>query len=79
MPFISPIAGASDYAFPVAVGAHLAGAGANTGPDGSYTIESLASGNYRVQATVSDHVAEYFDNVQDESAATERFGGILRK
>ena len=68
---VTPIAGASVYAFPVAVGSHLAGAGANTGPDGSYTIESLASGNYRVQATVSDHLAEYFDNVLDESAATE--------
>jgi len=68
---ITPIAGASVYAFPVAVGPHLAGAGANTGPDGSYTIESLASGNYRVQAAVSDHLAEYFDNASDESSARE--------
>lgn len=65
---ITPIAGASVYAFP-AVGDHP-GAGANTGPDGSYTIEGLPSGNYRVQATVSDHVAQYYDNVPDEASAT---------
>ena len=57
------------YAFPI-TGDHP-GAGANTDPDGSYTIEGLPSGNYKVQATVSDHVAEYYDNAPDEASATE--------
>ena len=56
------------YAFPI-TGGHP-GAGANTGPDGSYAIEGLLSGNYRVQATVSDHVAEYYNNALDEASAT---------
>ena len=66
---ITPIAGASVYAFPI-IGDHP-GAGANTSSDGSYTIEGLLSGNYRVQATVSDHVAEYYSNAPDEASATE--------
>jgi hypothetical protein len=64
----TPIASASVYAFPI-IGDHP-GAGANTGPDGSYTIEGLPSGNYKVQATVSDHVAQYYDNAPDEASAT---------
>jgi hypothetical protein len=66
---ITPIAGASVYAFPI-IGDHP-GAGINAGPDGSYTIEGLPSGNYRVQATVSDHAAEYYNDVPDEASATE--------
>lgn len=66
---VTPIASAGVYAFPI-IGDHP-GAGVNTGPDGSYTIEGLPSGHYRVQATVSDHVAEYYDNVPDEASATE--------
>jgi hypothetical protein len=65
----TPIAGASVYAFPT-TGDHP-GAGANTGPDGSYTIEGLPSGSYRVQAAVSDYVAQYYDNTPDEASATE--------
>ena len=66
---VTPIAGASVYAFPI-TGDHP-GAGANTGSDGSYTIEGLPSGSYRVQATVSDHVAQYYSNAPDEASATE--------
>jgi hypothetical protein len=64
----TPIVSANVYAFPL-TGDHP-GAGANTGPDGSYTIEGLPSGNYKVQATVSDHVAEYYNNAFDEASAT---------
>lgn len=66
---ITPIAGASVYAFPT-VGDHP-GAGANTGPDGSYTIKGLPSDNYKVQATLSDHVAEYYNSALNEASATE--------
>jgi hypothetical protein len=65
----TPIANASLYAFPTA-GDHP-GAGANTGHDGSYIIEGLPSGNYKVQATVSDHVAQFYINAPDEASATE--------
>jgi hypothetical protein len=65
----TPIPSASVYAFPV-TGNHP-GNGANTGPDGSYTIVGLPSGQYRVQATVSGHAAQYFDNAPDEASATE--------
>jgi hypothetical protein len=66
---VTPIAGASVYAFPT-TGDHP-GAGANSEPDSSYTIEGLPSGNYKIQATVSDHVPEYYDNAPDEASATE--------
>ena len=66
---VTPIAGASVYAFPV-TGDH-SGTGANTGPDGSYTIEGLPSGNYKVQATVSDHIAQYYNSAPDEASATQ--------
>lgn len=66
---ISPIPSANVYAFPV-TGNHP-GAGANTGPDGSYTIVGLLSGTYRVQAAVSGHSAQYFDNAPDRASATE--------
>lgn len=66
---VTPIAGANVYAFPI-TGDHP-GAGANTAPDGSYTTEGLPSGSYRVQATVSGHVAEYYNDAPDEASATE--------
>jgi hypothetical protein len=66
---VTPIAGASVYAFPVT--GDYPGAGANTGPDGSYTIEGLPSGNYKVQVTVSDHVAQYYNDAPDEASAME--------
>jgi len=66
---VTPIAGASVYAFP-STGDHP-GAGANTGQDGSYTIAGLPSGLYQVQATVSDHVTQYYDNTPDEASASE--------
>lgn len=65
----TPIANASLYAFPLS-GDHP-GAGANSGPDGSYTIEGLPSGGYKVQVTVSDHVAQYYNNAPDKASATE--------
>jgi hypothetical protein len=42
----TPIAGASVYAFPTT--SDHPGAGANTQPDGSYTIQGLPSGNYKI-------------------------------
>ena len=50
----TPIAGANLYAFPV--DSHLIGSGANSKPDGSYTINGLPSGNYVVQAIASGYV-----------------------
>jgi hypothetical protein len=66
---VTPVAGANVYAFP-ATGEHP-GAGANTQPDGSYTIEGLPSGHYKVQATVSGRLAEYYSDAPDEASATE--------
>ena len=66
---VIPIAEACVYAFPT-TGNHPGG-GANTSSDGSYTIKDLPSGNYKVQATVSDHVAEYYNNIPDEASAAE--------
>ena len=63
----NPIGDASVYAFSDV----YPGNGANTGSDGSYTIEGLLSGNYRVQATVSGHIAEYYNDVPDDASATE--------
>jgi hypothetical protein len=65
----TPIAGASVYAFPT-TGDH-AGAGANTEPDGSYTIQGLPSGNYRVQVTASGHASQFYSYAADEASATE--------
>ena len=65
----TPIAGASAYAFPI-VGDHP-GAGANTQPDGNYTIQGLPSGRYRVQVTASGHVSQFYSDVADEALATE--------
>ena len=64
----TPIPSASVYAFPTA-GSHP-GAGANTGPDGSYTIVGLPSGYYRVQATVSGHESQFYRSAADEASAT---------
>jgi hypothetical protein len=65
---VTPIAGASVYAFPI-TGDHP-GAGANAGPDGSYTIQGLPSGTYRVQATVSGHESQFYHSAADEASAT---------
>jgi hypothetical protein len=65
----TPLPGASVYAFPVS-GDHP-GAGANTEADGSYTIQGLPSGKYRVQVTASGHASQFYDLVTDEAAATE--------
>lgn len=51
----TPIPGASVFAFPV--NKQLTGSGANTGPDGRYKIEGLATGNYVVQVTATGHDA----------------------
>ncbi|MBN1452820.1 MAG: carboxypeptidase regulatory-like domain-containing protein [Anaerolineales bacterium] len=65
----TPLPGASVYAFPVS-GDHP-GAGANTEADGSYTIQGLPSGNYRIQVTASGHVTQFYNLVTDEASATE--------
>jgi len=64
----TPIPSASVYAFPT-TGSHP-GAGANTGPDGSYTIVGLPSGYYRVQAIVSGHESQFYHSAADEASAT---------
>jgi hypothetical protein len=64
----TPIAGASVYAFPVT--GDYPGAGANTGPDGGYTIKGLPSGTYRVQVTVSGHAPQFYRYAADEASAT---------
>jgi protocatechuate 3,4-dioxygenase beta subunit len=57
------------------VGASVSASGsssgsASTGADGSYTIANLAAGYYVVRAEASGCVAEYYDNVYDQSSAT---------
>jgi protocatechuate 3,4-dioxygenase beta subunit len=63
----NPIGDASVYAFSDV----YPGNGANTGSDGSYTIEGLLSGNYVVQVTISGYVSEYYDDVTDPGLATQ--------
>ncbi|MGA2285073.1 MAG: carboxypeptidase regulatory-like domain-containing protein [Dehalococcoidia bacterium] len=43
---------------------------AYTGSDGRYTISSLATGNYRVEAGASGYILEYYDGVRDWNVAT---------
>jgi hypothetical protein len=64
----TPIGNASVYAFPTT--GDYPGAGANTEPDGGYTITGLLSGTYRVQATISDHIAEFYNNAHEQGSAT---------
>jgi outer membrane biosynthesis protein TonB len=66
---VTSIAGASVYAFPM-TGDHP-GEGANTGPDGSYTIGGLPSGTYRVQVTASGHPSQFYSHAAEEVSATE--------
>jgi hypothetical protein len=63
----SPVRDANVYAFSDV----YPGNGANTQPDGSYTIEGLPSGHYKAQATVSGRLAEYYNDAPDEASATE--------
>jgi hypothetical protein len=65
----TPISSANVYAFCVA-GSHP-GNGANTGPDGTYTIVGLPSGVYKVQAIASDHAPAYYNDSSEEASATE--------
>lgn len=51
----TPIAGATVYAFPI--NPQVTGSGANTGPDGNYKYQGLATGNYVAQVTVTGHVS----------------------
>jgi hypothetical protein len=64
----TPIAGAGVYAFPIT--GDYPGAGANTDPDGGYTIKGLPSGTYRVQVTVSGHAPQFYRYATDEASAT---------
>jgi hypothetical protein len=65
----TPIAGANVYAFPTTT--DHPGAGANTSSNGSYTIQGLPSGNYRVQVTASGHASQFYSHAADEASATE--------
>jgi len=66
---VTPISGARVYAFSVA--GRYPGNGANTGPDGGYTILGLPPGRYHVQATVSGHVAVYYADALEAASAVE--------
>ncbi len=46
------------------------GGGATTAPDGTYTINDLAPGSYRVDADAEAYAGEYYNNTYDWSAAT---------
>jgi len=61
------LAGASVYAFSI-TGDHP-GAGANTQPDGSYTIQGLPSGSYRIQVTASGHVSQFYSRAANKASA----------
>jgi hypothetical protein len=63
----NPIGDASVYAFSDV----YPGNGANTQPDGGYTVKGLPSGNYTVQVTVSGYVSGYYDDVTDSGLATK--------
>lgn len=63
----TPLAGVSLYAFPVE--GDFPGAGANTDENGRYTIEGLASGSYRVAASLTEYKTLYFGGVSDEAEA----------
>jgi hypothetical protein len=63
----NPIVGAWVYAS----GIDSSGDGYDsTSADGSYAIKGLFSGNYRVQASASAYLTEYYDNVYDYYEAT---------
>ena len=66
---MTQISGARVYAFSVA--GSYPGNGANTGPDGGYTILGLPPGRYHVQATVSGHVAVYYADALEAASAVE--------
>ncbi len=40
-----------------------------SGGDGSYVITGLISGNYKVQASASGYLSEYYNNVYDSNSA----------
>jgi hypothetical protein len=63
----APIGDANVYAFSDV----YPGNGANTQPDGSYTIEGLLSGNYVVQVTLSGYVSGYYKDVTDPTLAAK--------
>ena len=46
------------------------GRGATTGPDGSYTITGLVTGQYRVRAYAEGYFGEYYDGVYQYHEAT---------
>jgi len=46
------------------------GRGATTASDGSYTITTLITGQYRVRAYAEGYIEEYYDNVYEYSEAT---------
>ncbi len=65
---ITPVAGAQVYASSNGVGDSYYGHG-TSGGDGSYVITGLISGNYKVQASASGYLSEYYNNVYDSNSA----------
>jgi len=63
----TPIEGAEVYADLIDGGY---GRGANTAPNGSYTITGLVTGQYRVRAYAEEYIEEYYDSVYDYNEAT---------
>jgi len=64
---ITPIEGAEVYADLIDGGY---GMWATTASDGSYTITTLITGQYRVRAYAEGYIEEYYDGVYDSSEAT---------
>jgi protocatechuate 3,4-dioxygenase beta subunit len=62
-----PIANAEVHAFTAAC---CDGGYAFTGADGTYVIDSLPAGSYRVHASAPGFIPEYYDNVRSEDDAT---------
>ena len=67
-PYGTPIAGAPVWANPYS--GYGSYGSATTGPDGTYTIGGLATGDYRVQACATGYVCEYYDDTLNWNAAT---------
>ncbi|KAA3656917.1 MAG: carboxypeptidase regulatory-like domain-containing protein, partial [Chloroflexi bacterium] len=64
----TPLADVSVFAFPISD--DYPGAGANTDENGRYTIEGLASGSYRVAASLTGYQTLYFGDAVEEATAT---------
>jgi len=65
----TPIAGASISAYADGCG-YCGGGYATSAPDGTYVIDTLSPGNYRVRASATGYAAQYYNGTFDSNAAT---------